>query len=107
MNPIKETRLKRWASSFFSRDIYICYYSRKVNKKEVKIMKKKLNKIIELPCEEDSKEDIVSNLMAYLVGNDDYIAGNILVRSDRFEAVDVVIYEGCSNIKELTEILTS
>ena len=70
-------------------------------------MNKKLNKIIELPCEEDSKEDIVSNLMAYLVGNDDYIAGNILVRSDRFEAVDVVIYEGCSNVKELTEILTS
>ena len=70
-------------------------------------MKKKLNKIIELPCEEDSKEDIVSNLMVYLVDNDDYIAGNILVRSDRFEAVDVVIYEGCSNVKELTEILTS
>ena len=48
MNYTKETRLKRWASSFFPRDIYICYYSRKVNKKEVKIMKKKLNKIIEL-----------------------------------------------------------
>ena len=70
-------------------------------------MKKKLNKIIELPCDEDSKQHIVPRLLDDLVDNDDYIAGNILVRSDRFEAVDVIIYEGCSNVKELTEILTS
>ena len=68
-------------------------------------MNEKLNKIIEIHCEEDSKEAIESRVRAYLVDNDDYIAGNILVQADRFEAVDVVIYEGCSNIEELTRIL--
>ena len=68
---------------------------------------KKLNKIIEIPCEEDSKEAIASMIRAHLVDNDDYVNGNILVESDRFEAVDVIIYEGCSNVEELTRILTT
>jgi hypothetical protein len=68
---------------------------------------KKLNKIIEIPCEENSKEAITSRIQEYLVDNDDYVNGNILVRSDRFEVVDVIIYEGCSNVDELTRLLTS
>ena len=70
---------------------------------------KKLNKIIEIPCEEDSKEAIASMVRAYLVDNNDYANGNILVKSDRFEAVDVIIYEGCANVEELTltRILTT
>ena len=70
-------------------------------------MNKKLNKIIEIPCEEDSKEVIASMVRAHLVDNDDYTAGNILVQTDRLEAVDVIIYEGCSNVEELTRILTA
>lgn len=70
---------------------------------------KKLNKIIEIPCEEYSKEAIASMVRAYLVDNNDYVNGNILVKSDRLEAVDVIIYEGCSNVEELTltRILTT
>ena len=70
-------------------------------------MNKKLNKIIEIICEEDLKEAIASRMREYLVNNDDYISGNILVRTDRFESVEVVIYEGCSNAEELTRILTA
>ena len=70
-------------------------------------MNKKLNKIIEIPCEEDVKEEIASRVREYLIDNDDYINGNILVQSNRFEAVDVIFYEGCSNISELSRILTS
>lgn len=70
-------------------------------------MNKKINKIIEIICEEDSKEAIASRMREYLVNNDDYISGNILIRTDRFEAVYVVIYEGCSNVEELTRILTT
>jgi len=68
-------------------------------------MKKKLNKIIEIPCEEDSKEAIAAMVREQLVDNTDYIKGNIFVSADRFEAVDVIIYEGCSNVEELTKIL--
>lgn len=69
-------------------------------------MKQKLNKIIEIPCEESSKEEIVSRIHNYLVDNKDYVSGRILIKSDRFEAVDVIIYEGCSDIDKLTKILT-
>lgn len=67
---------------------------------------KKLNKIIEIPCEEDVKEDIATMVRNHLKDSDDYMSGNIEVKADRFEAVDVVIYEGCSNVAELTKILT-
>ena len=70
-------------------------------------MNKKLNKIIEIHCEEDSKEAIVSAIRSYLIDNDDYINGNIAVKDDRFEVVDVIIYDGCSNVEELTRILTA
>ena len=66
---------------------------------------KKLNKIIEIPCEEESKEAIASLIRERLVDNDDYINSNIVVKADRFEAVDVIVYEGCSNVKELTRML--
>ena len=70
-------------------------------------MKKKLNRIIEIPCEEESKEEIAEWYRLYLADNDDYINGNILVESGRFKAVDIVIYEGCSNIEKLIRILTT
>ena len=71
-------------------------------------MDKKLNKIIEITCEEDkhAKAAIVSNIKNYLANNDDYNNGNISINADRFERVDVVIYEGCSNVDELTRVLT-
>lgn len=71
-------------------------------------MQKKVNKIIEIPCEEDesAKEYIISRIRDYLVDNQDYMNGNILIKSDRFEAVDVVIFEGCGDVTELTKILT-
>ena len=70
-------------------------------------MKKKLNKIIEIPCEEDSKEDIASSIREYLADNDDYTNGDIIVKTNRLEAVDVIIYEGCSDVEGLTKILTT
>lgn len=70
-------------------------------------MKKTLNKIIEIPCEEGVKEQIASNIKEFLVDNDDYKNGYILVDCSRPEAVDVIIYVGCSNVDELTRILTT
>ena len=72
-------------------------------------MKKKLDRIVELPCEEDQKEYIASMIRKYLVdnNNDDYINGNIVINTDRFESVDVVFYEGCSNLEKLIRILTA
>jgi hypothetical protein len=70
-------------------------------------MKKKLNKIIEIPCEENQKDVIASRVTDYLVNNEDYLNGNIVVKTDRFETVDVVIFEGCSNVEELTMVLTN
>ena len=69
-------------------------------------MQRKINKIIEIPCENSSKPMIESCIREYLVDNKDYIDGNIVIKSDRNEAVDVVIFEGCENIAELTRILT-
>lgn len=69
-------------------------------------MKKKLNKIIEITCEEDQKETIATMVRNHLENNDDYKNGNIEVHTDRLETVDVVIFEGCSNVAEFTKILT-
>lgn len=69
-------------------------------------MKKKLNRIIELHCEDDSKVCIMNNINEQLVNNVDYKNGNILVNADRPDFVDVIIFEGCSDISELIKLLT-
>jgi hypothetical protein len=71
-------------------------------------MQKKLIKIIEIPCEEDVKRDIASSIRDYLIENrnQDYVDGNVVIEHNRFEAVDVIIYEGCTDIPELIKILT-
>lgn len=67
---------------------------------------KKLEKIIELPCEESEKDTIMANIREALADNQDYIDGNIVVESNVPEAVHVVIFEGCKNVNELTMMLT-
>lgn len=69
-------------------------------------MKKKFHKIIELPCEESEKKNISSRIRDYLAENEDYKNGNILVNDDRFETIDIVIFEGCSNIEELVKVIS-
>ena len=69
-------------------------------------MKKKLNKIIELPCEESSKVELRYNIEKYLVTNQDYIDGYIVIDSSRFEAVDVIIFEGCKDIPTITKLFS-
>lgn len=66
----------------------------------------KLNKIIEIPCEESEKHEIESRIRAYLVDKQDYIDGKIQIESDRFEAVDIIIFEGCKDNYTLTKILS-
>ena len=74
-------------------------------------MEKKLERIVEITCEEDVKEEIVLAIQSFLEGDSkwshDYKDGNILIKSDRFETVDVVIFEGVKDIRELITILTN
>jgi hypothetical protein len=69
-------------------------------------MIKKLNRIVEIPCEESDKMEIKARIHNYLVDNEDYKNGNIVLRAERFEAVDVIFYEGCSNISEIIKVLS-
>lgn len=63
-------------------------------------MKRQFKKIIEIPCEDSSKMDIAERIREYLSDNEDYINGNILIASDRPEAVDVIVYEDSMNVTE-------
>lgn len=71
-------------------------------------MKKKFCKAIELCCEEDSKMEIASGIRDCLekYWSYDYKEGNVIVDTSMFESVVVVVYEGCSNVSELTKLLT-
>ena len=63
-------------------------------------MKNKMDRIIEVPCEESEKEMIAARIREYLIDKQDYIDGRVQVNTDRLETVDVIIFEGCSsNIK--------
>lgn len=68
---------------------------------------KKVCKIVEIPCEESSKPEIEALLRDYLVNNQDYINGNIEIESGRFEAVDVIIYDGCNDMFDLVKALSN
>ena len=64
-------------------------------------MSKKINRIIEIPCEESEKMEIKARIHECLVNDEDYKNGNIVLRTERFETVDVVVYDGCSNVSDI------
>ena len=67
-------------------------------------MKKQFKKIIEIPCEEDVKMDIVERIQNVLSGKKDYVNGNIQIDSDSSpEAVLVVVYEDSEDITKVFE----
>lgn len=64
-------------------------------------MEKKFKKIIEIPCEEDVRMDIVERIRERLSGNKDYVNGDIQIDQDSSpEGVLVIVYEDSEDITE-------
>lgn len=61
-----------------------------------------VKRIISVTCDESEKMAIATKIHEQLVGNQDYIDSNLLLNCDRFEAVDLYIFEECENIPEIT-----
>ena len=61
-------------------------------------MNKKLNRHIEITVEESEKAAIVDKIIAYLANNEDYINGDIEIKSDREEIIDVFYYNDCEGV---------
>lgn len=61
-----------------------------------------VKRIISITCDESEKMIIATKIHEQLVGNQDYIDSNILLNCDRLEAVDLFIFEECTEIPTIT-----
>lgn len=57
-----------------------------------------VKRIISITCDESEKMAVATKIHEQLVGNQDYKDSNILLNCDRFEAVDLYIFDECTEI---------